>query len=58
MKQTVKNQSVDICDIIGRVVAKYFQEKGVLEIKRGKYIVRIFIPPNTPIEVTNMLVDK
>jgi len=58
MKQTSKNQTRDICDIIGRVAAKYFQEKGVIEIKRGKYIIRIFIPPNTPIEVVSMLLDK
>lgn len=51
MKQTPKNQTRDICDIIGRVAAKYFQEKGVIEIKRGKYIVQIIIPPETPIEV-------
>ena len=51
MKQTSKNQTRDICDIIGRVTAKYFQEKGVIEIKRGKYIVQIIIPPETPIEV-------
>lgn len=49
MKKAVTTE--DIRDIMGRIAARYSSTKGVIEIKRGKYIVQIIIPPETPIEV-------
>lgn len=50
MRQT-NTATEDIHDIMGRIAAKYSSAKGVIEIKRGKCIVQIIIPPGTPIKV-------
>lgn len=50
MRQT-NTAVMDIKNMIGKLTAKYYITKGVIEIKDGGYIVQILIPPGTKLRV-------
>lgn len=50
MRQT-NTTAMDIKNMIGKLTAKYYMAKGVIEIKDGDYIVQILIPPGTKLRV-------
>lgn len=50
MKQT-STAVREIRNIMGKLTAKYYADKGVIEIKQGECIVQIIIPPGTLIRV-------
>lgn len=49
--QKTNTAVMDIKNIIGKLTAKYYMEKGVIEIRNGDYIVQILIPPGTKLRV-------
>ncbi len=49
--QKTNTAVMDIKNMIGKLTAKYYMAKGVIEIKDGDYIVQILIPPETKLRV-------
>lgn len=49
--QKTNTAVMDIKNIIGKLTAKYYMAKGVIEIRNGDYIVQILIPPGTKLRV-------
>lgn len=49
--QKTKTATMEIRNIVGKLAAKYYITKGMIEIRNGDCFVQIILPPGTEIMV-------